>query len=53
MGDDAIIVSESGIHGANDVHLMKSHNIHHFLIGEQFMKTQNAGQALAKLLSEI
>lgn len=53
LEDDAIIVSESGIHGANDVHLMQSHNIHHFLIGEQFMKTQNAGQALAKLLSEI
>ncbi|MDO4451038.1 MAG: indole-3-glycerol phosphate synthase TrpC [Moraxella sp.] len=53
LGADALIVSESGIHGADDVHLMGRHDIHHFLIGEQFMKTDNVGQALAKLLSEV
>lgn len=53
LGADALIVSESGIHGADDVHLMQRHDVHHFLIGEQFMKTDNAGQALAKLLSEV
>lgn len=53
VGDDALIVSESGIHGADDVHLMQSHGIHHFLIGEQFMKTNNAGLALQNLLKSI
>lgn len=53
LGSDALIVSESGIHGADDVHLMQRHDIHHFLIGEQFMKTDNAGLALATLMSEV
>lgn len=53
LGDDALIATESGIHSADDVHLMQSHNIHHFLIGEQFMKTDDAGQALADLLSGV
>lgn len=53
VGDDALIVSESGIHGPDDIQLMQSHGIHHFLIGEQFMKTDNASLALAKLLKSI
>lgn len=53
LGDDTLIVTESGIHCAADVNLMQRHHIHHFLIGEQFMKTNDAGQALAKLLSDI
>lgn len=53
LGDDALVVSESGINDADDIHLMQNNRIHHFLIGEQFMKTDNAGDALAKLLSSI
>ena len=53
LGDDTLIVSESGIHGADDVHLMQSHGIHHFLIGEQFMKTDNVGLALEALLNSV
>lgn len=53
LGDDALVVSESGLNDADDIHLMQRNNIHHFLIGEQFMKTDNAGDALAKLLSTI
>lgn len=53
LGNDALIVSESGIHDANDVHLMQAQGIRHFLIGEQFMKTDNAGEALAALLAQI
>lgn len=51
--DNALVVSESGIHGVNDIHLMQRNGIHHFLIGEQFMKTDDAGKALAKLFSEV
>lgn len=47
---DDLLVTESGIHSADDVKLMLDNGIHAFLIGEQFMKTGNAGQALAKLL---
>ena len=53
LGNDTLIVTESGIHSADDVHLMQAHGIHHFLIGEQFMKTDDAGVALASLLAQV
>ncbi|BAV11438.1 indole-3-glycerol-phosphate synthase [Moraxella osloensis] len=49
---DSLLVTESGIHSAEDVKLMLGHDIHAFLIGEQFMKTGDAGSALAKLLAQ-
>ena len=49
---DSLLVTESGIHSAADVKLMLEHDIYAFLIGEQFMKTGNAGQALTKLLAD-
>ena len=48
-----LIVTESGIHSADDMRLMLSHNIQHFLIGEQFMKTDHPGQALQSLLASV
>ena len=48
-----LIVTESGINSADDIQLMLEHNIKHFLIGEQFMKTDNPGQALQSLLASV
>lgn len=48
-----LIVTESGINGADDIRLMLSHDIQHFLIGEQFMKTDHPGQALQSLLASV
>ena len=48
-----LIVTESGIDNADDIELMLKHNISHFLIGEQFMKTDHPGQALQSLLASI
>ena len=48
-----LIVTESGIHSSDDIRLMLSHNIQHFLIGEQFMKTDHPGQALQSLLASV
>ena len=48
-----LIVTESGIHSAVDIQLMLSHDIQHFLIGEQFMKTDHPGQALQSLLADV
>lgn len=48
-----LLVTESGIHSAQDIQLMQSHGIHHFLIGEQFMKTDHPGQALQSLLASV
>ena len=48
-----LIVTESGIHSSDDIRLMLNHDIQHFLIGEQFMKTDHPGQALQSLLAGI
>ncbi len=48
-----LIVTESGIHCADDIKLMLTHNIQHFLIGEQFMKTNHPGNALQSLLASV
>jgi len=48
-----LIVTESGIHSADDIRLMLSHDIQHFLIGEQFMKTDHPGRALQSLLASV
>lgn len=46
-----LIVTESGIHSSDDIRLMLEQGIQHFLIGEQFMKTDHPGQALQSLLA--
>ena len=48
-----LIVTESGIHNSDDIRLMLNHDIQHFLIGEQFMKTDHPGQALQSLLAGV
>lgn len=48
-----LIVTESGIHGTDDIRLMLDHQIRHFLIGEQFMKTDHPGNALQSLLAGV
>lgn len=48
-----LLVTESGIHSTEDMQLMLSHQISSFLIGEQFMKTDNPGETLASLLSSL
>lgn len=48
-----LIVTESGIHSSDDIRLMLDHDIQHFLIGEQFMKTDHPGQALQSLLAGV
>ncbi|MGO2277452.1 MULTISPECIES: indole-3-glycerol phosphate synthase TrpC [unclassified Psychrobacter] len=48
-----LIVTESGIHSGDDIRLMLNNEIQHFLIGEQFMKTDHPGQALQSLLAGV
>jgi indole-3-glycerol phosphate synthase len=47
-----MVVTESGILAADDVRLMRSHNVHAFLVGEAFMRAPVPGEALAALFSE-
>lgn len=45
------VITESGIHTQDDVALMRSHQIHGFLIGEAFMKQPDPGAALKALFA--
>jgi indole-3-glycerol phosphate synthase len=47
-----ILVTESGILGAEDVALMRKNNIHAFLVGESFMRAPDPGEMLAKLFGD-
>jgi indole-3-glycerol phosphate synthase len=44
-----LVVTESGIHSRADVELMRSHEVHAFLVGEAFMRAADPGQALREL----
>ena len=46
-----IVVTESGILATADVHLMRAHHVHAFLVGEAFMRAPVPGEALANLFT--
>ena len=46
-----LLVTESGIHSAADVSLMRRHGVHAFLVGEAFMRAPDPGAALARLFA--
>ncbi|QIL70445.1 indole-3-glycerol phosphate synthase TrpC [Diaphorobacter sp. HDW4B] len=48
---DKLLVTESGILGADDVKTMRDAGVHAFLVGEAFMRADEPGDALAKLFS--
>jgi indole-3-glycerol phosphate synthase len=48
---DRIVVTESGILSAEDVKLMRSHQVHAFLVGEAFMRAADPGVELAKVFA--
>jgi len=45
------LVTESGIMNRSDVELMRSHQVHAFLVGEAFMRAGDPGAALSELFS--
>ncbi|HEX5337438.1 MAG TPA: indole-3-glycerol phosphate synthase TrpC [Gallionella sp.] len=46
---DRIVVTESGILKADDVRLMRSHQVNAFLVGEAFMRADDPGAELQKV----
>jgi len=44
-----LVVTESGIHGRDDVASMRQHDVHAFLVGEAFMRAPDPGQSLREL----
>jgi indole-3-glycerol phosphate synthase len=51
IGDDKIIVTESGILERADVLRMREHHVNAFLVGEVFMRAHDPGAALAALFA--
>jgi len=49
--DDHIVVTESAIHSAEDVQLMRENSVNAFLVGEAFMRADDPGAQLARLFS--
>jgi len=47
--DDRIVVTESAIHTADDVALMRRHGVDAFLVGEAFMRADDPGAKLSEL----
>lgn len=47
--EDRLVVTESGIHGRQDVARMRAHGVHAFLVGEAFMKASDPGTRLREL----
>ncbi len=47
--ENRIVVTESGIHGRDDVEIMLEHDVRAFLIGEAFMRAEEPGERLATL----
>ena len=46
---DRLVVTESGIHTAEDVALMRNHQVYGFLVGEAFMRAPEPGEKLREM----
>ena len=51
--NDFVKISESGLTTTEDIKLLKSHGFHGFLIGENFMKTDNPGKSLEQFINQL
>ncbi|MFN3545115.1 MAG: indole-3-glycerol phosphate synthase TrpC [Thiobacillus sp.] len=51
IGDERIVVTESGITAPADVATMRSHGVNAFLVGEAFMRAPDPGAELARLFA--
>jgi indole-3-glycerol phosphate synthase len=45
------VITESGILRPEDVHRMRQHDVHAFLVGEAFMRAADPGEELARLIA--
>ena len=47
--EDRVVITESGIHTAADIGLMRNSGVHGFLVGEAFMRCPEPGEKLRQL----
>ena len=51
--NDFVKISESGLSSVVDIKQLKSHGFQGFLIGENFMKTDNPGKSLEQFINQL
>ena len=51
VGEEWLLVTESGIHSREDVGLMRANGVHAFLVGEAFMRAAEPGARLAEMFA--
>ena len=51
IGNDRIVITESGILAPSDVARMRRHAVNGFLVGEAFMRAADPGAELARLFA--
>ena len=51
--NDFVKISESGLKSTDDIKLLRSHGFQGFLIGENFMKTENPGKSLEQFINQL
>jgi indole-3-glycerol phosphate synthase len=51
--DQFVKISESGLSDVNTIHYLREHGFQGFLIGENFMKTLNPGEACKNFISQL
>jgi len=51
--DEFVTISESGLTSTETIQQLRSHGFKGFLIGENFMKTDNPGESLATFITEL
>lgn len=51
--ESTVLVSESGLRTADDLHLLYQNDIDAALIGEHFMRQKNPGEAVRQILNEL
>lgn len=49
MPEGGVVITESGIHTAEDIALMRNNGVHAFLVGEAFMRCPEPGEKLREL----
>lgn len=49
---DRLVVTESGIYTVADIATMRQHNVNVFLVGEVFMRADDPGEALERLVAD-
>jgi indole-3-glycerol phosphate synthase len=51
VGDERLLITESGIHTRDDVAKMRAGGVHAFLVGEAFMRAEDPGSELQRLFA--